>query len=77
MSNTKVLFPEPLTPVTQVKEPSGISKSTFLRLWPEAPRRTRLPMETARREGKEIRRWRERKAPVREVGMEEISPGVP
>ena len=34
VSFTSVLLPEPLTPVTQVKSPTGISTSTCLRLLP-------------------------------------------
>ena len=34
---TSVLFPEPLTPVTAVRSPSGISTSTFFRLCSDAP----------------------------------------
>ena len=37
MCKTKVDFPLPDTPVTQVKVPIGIFKSTFLRLLPVAP----------------------------------------
>src|SRR5690606_26813813 len=32
-------LPEPDTPVTQVNRPAGISRSTFLRLLPQAPYR--------------------------------------
>ena len=35
--NTRVDFPLPDTPVTQVKLPSGIFKFTLLRLFPVAP----------------------------------------
>jgi hypothetical protein len=35
---TSVDLPPPLTPVTQVKTPSGMSASTFCRLLPRAPR---------------------------------------
>ena len=34
---TSELLPEPLTPVTQTNRPSGISTSTFLRLFCRAP----------------------------------------
>ena len=34
---SKELLPEPLTPVIQVKVPKGILRSTFFKLWPEAP----------------------------------------
>ncbi len=33
-------LPEPETPVTQVNRPRGMATSIFLRLLPEAPRRT-------------------------------------
>ena len=36
MSFTSVLLPEPLTPVTQVKRPSGKPTVTFLRLFSRA-----------------------------------------
>ena len=42
MSFTSELLPEPETPVTHTKTPSGISTSMFLRLWCRAPRTTSL-----------------------------------
>ena len=35
----RVLLPEPLTPVTQVKYPRGMEASIVFKLWAEAPRR--------------------------------------
>ena len=37
VSFTKVDLPEPLTPVIKVNVPSGIFRSTFIRLLPLAP----------------------------------------
>jgi hypothetical protein len=37
----KVDFPEPETPVTQVKTPNGISTLIFFKLLADAPRMTR------------------------------------
>src|SRR5918998_630881 len=39
------LFPEPATPVTTTSTPSGMSTSTFCRLWVLAPRTSRAPAE--------------------------------
>ncbi|MBC6968948.1 MAG: hypothetical protein DYH07_08285 [Armatimonadetes bacterium ATM1] len=44
VSWTRVDLPEPETPVTQVKRPRGMATSIFLRLLPEAPRRTIQPL---------------------------------
>jgi hypothetical protein len=40
VSLTSVDLPEPETPVTQTRSPSGSSRSTLFRLWPRAPRTT-------------------------------------
>src|ERR671926_1090305 len=37
------LFPEPATPVTTTRTPSGTSTSTFCTLWDEAPRISSAP----------------------------------
>ena len=47
-------FPEPLTPVMQIKPPSGICTSTFLRLFSRQPLSSRhaLSGSTGRRVGR-------------------------
>ena len=75
---TSVLLPEPDTPVTQVKIPSGKSTVTFLRLWCVAPTTVRLPPLARRRvAGTAIVSRPDRYAPVRERGWAAISAGVP
>jgi hypothetical protein len=49
MSLTSVDFPEPLTPVTAMKTPSGMVTSRFLRLFCRAPRMTSLFSPIGRR----------------------------
>src|ERR671921_2353079 len=44
------LFPDPATPVTTTRTPSGMSTSTSWRLWVFAPRTSRAP-EDVRTEG--------------------------
>src|SRR6187399_3645057 len=44
------LFPDPATPVTTTSTPSGMSTSTFWRLWMLAPRTSSAP-EGARTDG--------------------------
>src|SRR5450432_712420 len=45
MSSTSVDFPLPETPVTQVRQPSGIAAVTFLRLFSVAPTIVSQPSE--------------------------------
>src|SRR5262247_1279734 len=40
---TNELFPDPATPVTTTSTPSGMSTSTFCRLWVVAPRTASAP----------------------------------
>src|SRR5919106_6152483 len=40
------LFPEPATPVTTQSTPSGMSTSTFCRLWVVAPRTSSAPSDS-------------------------------
>src|SRR5919198_843678 len=49
MSLTSVDLPDPLTPVTAVRTPSGILTSMFLRLFSRAPRILRSPFIDGRR----------------------------
>ena len=72
-------FPEPETPVTQVKRPSGNSASTFLRLLPVAPTTLmmRFGSRGVRRRGSAIWVRPERYLPVNESGWVSISLGVP
>ena len=76
---TSVDLPEPETPVTQVRSPSGICAETLRRLLPVAPTivicragsgRMRIP-------GTAMRRLPERYWPVMEAGLALISCGVP
>jgi hypothetical protein len=48
MSLTSVDLPEPLTPVTAVKVPSGIATSMFFKLFARAPRMTISPFDAGR-----------------------------
>ncbi len=68
VSLTRVDLPEPETPVTQQKTPSGKAASTCLRLcWP-APRTISSPFALRRLAGTSIRRLPARYWPVSEAG---------
>ena len=75
VSFTSVDLPEPETPVTQVKSPSGNSASTFLRLLPVAPitLMTRFGSRGVRSPGSAIFVRPERYLPVSESGWVSIS----
>jgi hypothetical protein len=74
MSLTSVDFPEPLTPVTAVRTPSGIVTSMFFRLLARAPRMTSSPFRAGRRLlGVGISRVPMRYAPVSEKGSDTVS----
>ena len=73
----RVLLPEPLTPVTQVKYPRGMEASIVFKLWAEAPRRWSQSRGWKGRGGKDIFLRPERNEPVRESVRAAISLGVP
>ncbi len=79
MSLISVDLPEPDTPVTQTKRPTGISTVTSLRLLPRAPTTRRLFAASRRwrRAGTAIDLRPERYCPVSEAGLRSISVGVP
>ena len=77
ISLTSVDLPEPETPVTQVKTPSGMRTSMFLRLCSRAPRTSSSPVGLRRCAGTAIFRAPERNCPVREFGLRMISSAVP
>ena len=69
VSLTRVDLPEPETPVTQQKTPSGIATSIPLRLCSRAPRTSSAPRGSRRSAGTSIRRLPERYWPVSEAGF--------
>ena len=68
VSLTRVDLPEPETPVTQQKTPSGIATSIPLRLCSRAPRTSSAPRGSRRCAGTSILRLPERYWPVSEAG---------
>ena len=71
-------LPEPLTPETPTKQPSGISMSMSFRLFARAPRMTSfLPLPWRRRFGIGISRSPRRNAAVIELGSLSTSSTVP
>ena len=71
-------LPEPLTPDTAVKVPSGIETSMFFRLFALAPLITSfLPLPALRFRGTAISRSPRRNAPVSELGLLITSSTVP
>ncbi|MDT4881235.1 hypothetical protein FQZ97_1170690 [compost metagenome] len=72
-------LPEPDTPVTQVKRPIGISRSTLRRLLPRAPLRVSdsFLLRGVRLAGTAIFTLPDRYLPVRESGCAITSAGVP
>ena len=78
MSLTSELFPEPLTPVTQTNNPSGISTVTFFRLLCFAPTIRKTPAFGLRRSfGIAISFAPVRYCPVGLFGLSKTSCGVP
>src|SRR6266849_2764114 len=78
MSLTRVDLPEPETPVTAVKVPSGSLTAMPLRLCSRGLwMMTCLPLGERRVAGTAIFSAPERNLPVREAGWAAISPGVP
>src|SRR4029450_7189787 len=78
MSLTRVDLPEPDTPVTHVKVPSGIRTFIPLRLCSRGLWITRLlPVPGRRRAGGAMRSRPARKRPVSEARLPTISSGVP
>src|SRR2546428_475572 len=78
ISFTRVLFPEPDTPVMATNIPSGMRTSMSFRLCSRAPRTTSASgFGLRRRSGKGIRRRPERYAPVIERGSFRMSSIVP
>src|SRR5262249_59998469 len=70
----RVLLPEPETPVTAMKVPSGKVTETFFRLLPVAPRRVSfLPLPLRRGGGGAILRWPPRYWPVMGAGARAAS----
>ena len=68
MSLTSVDLPEPDTPVTATKQPSGISTSMFLRLCSRAPLTTSQSLSGRRRiSGTGIARRPDRYCPVTDL----------
>ena len=74
---TSVDLPEPDTPVTAVKTPSGMSTSTPLRLCWEAPSIRTWPLGLRRSAGISIRRVPLRNWPVSDSGTASTSAAVP
>src|ERR1700680_2176815 len=78
MSVTNDDLPDPLTPDTPTKHPSGIAMSTFFKLLARAPRTTsRFPLLTRRRAGIGIARSPRRNAAVTEFLSFKTSATVP
>ena len=75
---TKLLFPEPDTPVTQVKRPIGKLTSILLRLLCSAPLTVTQPLSSCRRSlGMSIFSFPDKYFPVKEFGFAMTSFGVP
>src|SRR5450432_1940058 len=78
VSMTSVDFPEPETPVTQVRRPIGNDTDRSRRLWPVALRRVRLRAADERRcLGTAMDLRPDRYAPVNDCGLAAISDGLP
>ena len=78
MLNIRVLLPEPETPVTQIKSPSGISTSMFLRLCSDAPLRIMLLFKGFLLfDGSGMMFLPDRYFPVMDFGSLDICLGVP
>ena len=75
---TREDFPEPLTPVTQVRVPRGMVTSMSFKLFSAAPRMVRLwPFPARRALGTAMYRFPDRYWPVRDAGFAMTSSGVP
>ena len=77
ISFTKVLLPDPETPVTQVSTPTGMAASMFLRLFSRAPSTVSHPCGSRRVDGYGIARAPDRYAPVTDSGSASTSAAVP
>ena len=79
VSVTKLDFPEPETPVMQVSSPTGLCRSTPLRLFPRAPSTDSIRLSSAgvRCSGTRMARFPERYSPVREPLVLQISFALP
>ena len=78
MSLTSVLLPEPETPVTHTRPPSGKRASMSFKLWARAPTTSSVVPWPARRvAGTGIERSPARYRPVSEAGTAATSAGVP
>ena len=77
VSLTSVDLPEPETPVTQQKTPSGTATSIPFRLCSRAFRTSRAPRGSRRSAGTSIRRFPERYWPVSEAAVAATSAGGP
>ena len=63
-SRTRVLLPEPLTPVTATKRPRGTRTARFLRLWTLAPEISRNGVDDEAEEGPfDLRKLTGRRSP--------------
>ena len=67
MSITRVLFPDPETPVTQVNNPSGTFTSIFFKLFALAPLRVKKSFAVLLFSGISIDKFPERYFPVSEL----------
>ena len=78
MQDALLDLPEPDTPVTQVKVPSGMDTSIFFRLFSAAPCTvSQFPFPLRRTGGTGTFFLRARYSPVRDLGLAATSSGVP